>query len=351
MYSTCIFCNARLGANEAIEEFPVGRRLAFDAEKGRLWVVCRACERWNLSPLETRWEAVEACERSFRGTRMRASTDNIGLARLPEGTELVRIGRPQRPEFAAWRYGDRFGARARRTWIRGIAAGGLGAAAAGPALLANPMLLAGAPLALLLLLVWGDFHFRPWRRASGAYRTLLRNDGKPLLRHRDETVQGARVLPDAENRAGWQLEVRTDRFLTAAGGRRQHRLVGPAAMQAASVILAHANAWGASRRGVQAAVAHLEAAGGPERCMKEVAKDARKTGRGDRDLWKLPHEIRLAMEMAVHEDSERRAMEGELAELERRWRTAEEIAAIADRLAVPASVEALLDQLRRRLKR
>jgi hypothetical protein len=24
-----------------------------------LWVVCRHCERWNLSPLEERWEAVE----------------------------------------------------------------------------------------------------------------------------------------------------------------------------------------------------------------------------------------------------------------------------------------------------
>jgi hypothetical protein len=213
------------------------------------------------------------------------------------------------------------------------------------------MLLAGAPLALLLLLVWGDFQLGPWRRASGAYRALVRNDGKPLLRHRDEAVRGARVLADAENRAGWQLEVRTDRFLTATGGPRQHRLVGPAAIQAASVILAHANAWGASRRSVQAAVAHLEDAGAPERCMKEIAKDALNTGRGDRDLWKLPHEIRLAMEMAVHEDSERRAMEGELAELERRWRAAEEIASVADRLAVPASVEARLDRLRRRLKR
>ena len=50
MYSTCLFCNKRLGNNEAIEVFPVGRRIAFDSAKGRLWVVCRRCERWNLSP-------------------------------------------------------------------------------------------------------------------------------------------------------------------------------------------------------------------------------------------------------------------------------------------------------------
>jgi hypothetical protein len=41
---------------------------------------------------------------------------------------------------------------------------------------------------------------------------------------------------------------------------------------------------------------------------------------------------RLAFEMALYEESERRAMEGELAALEAMWREAEAIAAIADRL-------------------
>ena len=67
----------------------------------RLWVVCRSCERWNLTPLEERWEAVETCERLFRATRIRTSTENVGLARHTEGLELVRIGEPLRPEFAA----------------------------------------------------------------------------------------------------------------------------------------------------------------------------------------------------------------------------------------------------------
>ena len=40
----------------------------------------------------------------------------------------------------------------------------------------------------------------------------------------------------------------------------------------------------------------------------------------------------LALEMALHEETERRAMEGELAALTEMWRQAEEIAAIADRL-------------------
>jgi len=52
MYSTCLFCHAHLGANAVLERFPVGRRLAFDPARGRLWVVCRKGGRWNLAPAE-----------------------------------------------------------------------------------------------------------------------------------------------------------------------------------------------------------------------------------------------------------------------------------------------------------
>src|SRR5216110_2768492 len=107
MYSTCLFCNASLGRNESLEHFAVSRRVAFDSMRGRLWALCPACARWNLSPIEERWDAIDECERLFRGTFVRVSTPNIGLARLTSGLELVRIGSPLRPEFAAWRYGRR----------------------------------------------------------------------------------------------------------------------------------------------------------------------------------------------------------------------------------------------------
>src|SRR5438105_4479127 len=132
MYATCLFCNKSLGANETFETFPIGKRLAFDAAKGRLWVVCPHCERWNLTPLEDRWEAIESAEKLFHDARQRVSTDNIGLAKLREGLELVRIGEPLRPEFAAWRYGDQFGRRRRRQIvIAGAGLAGLGAVVAG----------------------------------------------------------------------------------------------------------------------------------------------------------------------------------------------------------------------------
>jgi len=122
VYSTCIFCHSALGRNEAIEHFPVGRKLAFDGAKGRLWAVCAKCGRWNLTPIEERWEAIEECERQYRSTIKRASTDQIGLARVSEGTDLIRIGEPLRPEFAAWRYGRHFKRR------RAVAIGGVGVA-------------------------------------------------------------------------------------------------------------------------------------------------------------------------------------------------------------------------------
>ena len=56
-------------------------------------------------------------------------------------------------------------------------------------------------------------------------------------------------------------------------------------------------------------------------------------------LAALAPAVRLALEMAAHEESERRALEGELAELERAWREAEEIAGIADALLLPAARE------------
>jgi hypothetical protein len=50
--------------------------------------------------------------------------------------------------------------------------------------------------------------------------------------------------------------------------------------------------------------------------------------------------------MATHEESERRAMEGELARLEQEWRQAEELAGISDQLLQPSWLERKLEALR-----
>jgi len=47
----------------------------------------------------------------------------------------------------------------------------------------------------------------------------------------------------------------------------------------------------------------------------------------------------LALEMSLHEESERRALHGELTLLRSAWREAEALAAVADRLGLPAGIE------------
>src|SRR5690606_32326301 len=118
MYRNCIYCSRDLGRNESIEAFQVGARLAFDSWRGRLWGVCPACGRWKLAPLEGRREAARASERLSRGTRLRVQRENIGLAKLEDGTKLIRIGEALPGEIAAWRYGDALLAR-RQKYVLG----------------------------------------------------------------------------------------------------------------------------------------------------------------------------------------------------------------------------------------
>jgi hypothetical protein len=63
-------------------------------------------------------------------------------------------------------------------------------------------------------------------------------------------------------------------------------------------------------------------------------------------LFGLPVAHRLALEMALHEENERRALEGELFALEEAWRSAEEVAGISDTLLVAPSVDEQLNRLR-----
>ena len=74
-----------------------------------------------------------------------------------------------------------------------------------------------------------------------------------------------------------------------------------------------------------------------------------KTGRSATSqgrLSNIPLEARLALEMATHEDDERRALEGELAVLEERWKEAEEIAEISDNMFLPSSITDWMSKIR-----
>lgn len=357
MYSTCLFCNGSLGANTAVEVFPVGRRLAFDPAKGRLWVICRRCERWNLSPLEERWEAIEECERRFRDTRLRTSTANIGLARLPEGLELVRIGAPQRPEFAAWRYGDQFGRRRRNRIIRiSAATTAIGGVAVG---LVTAGIATGATFA-------GGWWFAS-RGFEAAYRRLVYGSPNevvatvPLstgerhpIRRRDLDKVAITNPRGATGTGEWSLRMPRGRLnrpgiLDDGADRGEPRirellLTGEEAIRAAGLILPAVNWGGADARDVRIATELVENTGGSaQRLFSRAAAE-----HWSPNLVAMDTPFRLALEMAAHEEAERRALEGELGHLEAAWKEAEEIAAIADDLFLPSEVE---ERLRRERSR
>ncbi len=317
-----MFCNRPLGTNEVIETFPVGRRLAFDAAQGRLWVVCRRCERWNLSPLEERWEAVEACEKIFRDTRVRVSTENVGLAKHHEGLELVRIGAPMRPEFAAWRYGDQFGRRRKRKILYGVAAtvviGGvvIGGAATG--------VLSGAVLAQT-----GNL-WNLW--TNGRTMVKHRKPNGELLKLKRMDLLGTRVRA-ADDDLGFKVEVRRKKKKEWFEGEEARRIVG--------AILPRMNAMGGKPETVQDAVDEIEFHGHPSDFLLDLVDgDQFRDKKGVPGyINKMPKPTKLALEMALHEEQERRALEGELWRLERAWEEAEEIAAISDNLLLPKGVE------------
>jgi hypothetical protein len=358
MYSTCLFCHAHLGANEAVEHFPVGRRLAFDPARGRLWVVCRKCERWNLSPLEERWEAIEESERLFRGTRLRVSTDNIGLARAADGLELVRIGSPQRPEMAAWRYGDQFGRRRRRhlLWT------GAGFAAVGGIIVLGPVtgIIAGSTWGLWNVLTTANNIYQQRRVRA---RIVLPGRPDPVRIRLKQLGRAAIVAEDGDWALSVAFEAEPPRngFGLQTGWASRFSdaqevstvLRGDAALRAAGTLLPAINRSGATRDEVRDAVRIIGQAAGPSKLFERYAsrpipvkRRANAAGTPGHALANMSKEVRLALEMATHEESERRALEGELALLEAAWKEAEEIAAIADDMFVPEETRARLSELK-----
>ena len=111
-----------------------------------------------------------------------------------------------------------------------------------------------------------------------------------------------------------------------------------------SVLLAGTNRFGADSGRVQDAVARIENAGDAAGFLSHAsAFNALRGGRvvsvlnGMRGLgaMRLSPTERLALEMSLHEETERRALHGELAQLEEAWRAAEQIAKICDEDLTP----------------
>ena len=175
------------------------------------------------------------------------------------------------------------------------------------------------------------------------------NDGR-VLKVRQQNLERSRfLLNSATEVEGWGV------YVKHSDG--EDMFYGEEAVRVTSLLLPKLNSMAGPKHVVQDAVERIEDAGNPERYLAALPDKVRAADQkryGDRTVkekklglvGKLPKPTKLALEMAVHEEQERRALEGELWLLEAAWREAEEVAGISDDLFVPTETEEFIEQHR-----
>jgi len=322
MFVSCAFCNASFDGDGGPSGLGVGRRIAFDEWKGRLWVVCPRCSRWNLTPFDDRLERIEAVASAASQGRVAASTDQVALIRW-ERYDFVRVGKPPRLELATWRYGERLRNRQRERMKVVVP---LTVAAVGLGIAAN--VAAGGGFGML---VWNIHRLADWiylRMVGGRKVSLVE---PPICAHcgsvmqlRARHVQFARLVPDRH--ADMAVVVSCPHCRTEGA-----QLMATEATHVLRQGLTYLNLKRGGRRRAEDAAREVDQIGGPDHLVRDIA-------RRELTLRNLRPERGLALEMAVDERAE-------VEELERQWKEAEELADIADgTLGTATEVE---DELRR----
>lgn len=338
MIGTCLVCTAPFPVSEVLEHLPRGERVAYDAARGRLWLVCGGCRRWSLVPLEDRWEAIEELEKAVRDQgRVLSSTDTIALIRVGD-LEIVRVGGASRTEEAWWRYGRELIRRRQSYGKLTFAAGAAGAAvllsgwaSGGGTFLGAWWLWSRAPDSVKQGARWLRFGSSAWRGHERCARC-----GHEFTEVSFKERRNLALLPRADRPGEFVIGARCPscRALEEGGLRLQDR----AAERALQRVLAYHHFAGASEQRVRSATRLIEEAGSPQDLTRILVRDGRRVG----DLQRTGA---IALEIAANESSEQRLLEMELAELEAVWRQEEELAGIIDGELTPLP---LLETLRRK---
>ena len=319
MYRKCLVCSRDFAPNDALEHLDRGRRVAYDPARGRLWMVCHACSGWSLVPMESRWEALDELEKlvTDRG-RLLSSTDNVALLRAGP-LEIVRVGGAELREEAWWRYGREL--RSRRERYQKLSTAGTVAAAA---TIAGSWATGGMSF-VAAWLVWDRV---PGLVTGGA--RLLRF-GRTAWRGGGECERCGRPIDRVRYADGNDLVLRDEgesvgirvvcRYCGVTNGGLLLR--GQEANRTLRRVLAYRHFSGASEGRVDKAARLIEAAGGSRRLPSRILRQAT-------PLHQVGRVGRVALEIAVHEEHERRLLSMEIAELEAHWRKEEELARIMD---------------------
>lgn len=356
MYATCLRCDRSLGRNAELPHLPVGRRVAFDGDTGRVWVICRSCGQWNLVPVEERWEALADCERVALEAEARVAGGPVGLARTAAGLELLRVGAMPAEDIANWRYGRRL--QRRQGWLRATnvllaAVAAMVGAAAGIAVQAAWLgVWVAVVLAIVLLSIWRHPP-RPWLRVADAhgkrYLLLPWHIQRVHVATDADTRRPVLVLPHLRGHAtlhGRDALAVLGRMLPALNGSipgdvNLRRVVGD--VHEAETIARRPPrkpGRGARQRGRKRPGYVF-----PEAVRLSAWERLARYTEGLHLAYTTP-ERRLALEMAVTEELERLAMREDAEALGDEWRDEEEVGRIADDLLLPEAVSERLRALR-----
>jgi hypothetical protein len=329
LFTRCLFCHHPFAPNETLEHFPEGRRIAYDPGRGRLWAICEACGRWSLAPIEERWEALDELERlTTDRARLLSQTEHIALLRA-ENLDIVRVGRAKLAEEAWWRYGKELIRRRNHTRrLQLIQTGVMVAASAATVALGAGGFFgyygAGGNL-FTRIDRWRRFGRTAWRGAATCPRC-----GSVLYRLGFRHTRHLALTPAGDDGFALRLGCANCGFQVADAG---FQFTGVTADHLLRRVLAYQNFTGASSKTVKAATQAIDEVGSPTELARRFAAQRVQMGELQSRRRRRDRDVRtraVAFEIAVNDETERRLLELELAQLEERWRQEEEIAAIAD---------------------
>lgn len=328
MLTRCVFCRTRFSGNETLQRLSTGRRLAYDPVRGRLWVVCGHCSRWNLHAVEDRLEVLHELERGVRDRgRVLAGTANVSLFEL-EDLAVVRVGRAGLAEQAWWRYGRELHRRRRSfespaSRLTAYAYGALAYVGEVLGLGDEDLSITWDDTPVADILRWRRFGWAAWYGRvdcpfCGSTLRALRYDlswwVQPIWREGGEVAVGV-PCPRCDP---WNPE-------------KVYLLQGAEAENTLRRVLAYQHISGASERMLREAARVIEERGSADAYARSV-------GRGSASLWSLGSTRSIALEIALNESVEERLLGLEVKALEAIWRREEEMARIIDEELTPRRI-------------
>lgn len=316
----CLFCGAAFEANGVVEAQPVGRRLAFDPARGRLWLICGHCFRWTLASLGGRPAAVEALERLARDEATPvARTAHVVLLRHRR-LLLLRVGGAPLAEEAWWRFGRELRRRRatlsrRATRVSAYLFGALNWTADLLGIADPDVTIDWSDAPVADVVRWRRFGVAAWRgRAPCPFcHSILK-----ALRY--DLSWWCTPLAGADGRL--ELGIPCPRC-DPCTPEHVARLTGDVAEGTLRRVLAWQNVAGAPERQIRDAVRAIEVSGSP-------AAFTAGTSRRHTSLRRLGRTGTMALEIALTESAEARARAVELQAVEFVWRREEELARIMD---------------------